>query len=89
MSQNDRILSYLKSGGRLTPLTALRFGMGMRLGARIYDLRREGYPIQQRMVKVRNADGTEAEVAEYWLEPKVAAPPAPVTVGSHAQGRMF
>jgi len=89
MSQKHRILNYLNAGGRLTPLTALRFGMGMRLGARIYDLRREGYPIQQRMVKVRNADGTEAEVAEYWLELRPVPPPAPVMAGSHEQGRMF
>jgi len=79
MSQKHRILNYLNAGGRLTPLTALRFGMGMRLGARIYDLRRDGYPIQQRMVKVQNAQGQDIEVAEYWLE-------APATIG---QGSMF
>ena len=44
-SQNTRILDYLKSGKKLTPIVALqKFGC-FRLSARILDLRKEGHPI--------------------------------------------
>ena len=68
MSQNEAILSHLAGGGRLTPLEALRaYGCG-RLGARIYELRRLGYPIEREMVAVETAAGTMARVAEYFME---------------------
>ena len=51
MSQNAKILAYLKSGNSLTPLVALqRFGT-LRLGARIHDLKGMGISINSRMVK--------------------------------------
>lgn len=62
MSQSTRILAYLKSGRPLTPLQALRLGMGMRLGARIHQLREAGYPIKTTLV--RRGD---SRVAEYRL----------------------
>ena len=44
-TQNQRILTYLKSGKPLTPITALnRFGC-FRLAARIADLRKDGHTI--------------------------------------------
>ena len=43
--QKDKILTYLKSGKGLTPITALnRFGC-FRLAARIAELRKEGHTI--------------------------------------------
>jgi hypothetical protein len=63
-TQEDRILSWLKSGVSLTPLHALRHVGCMRLGARIYDLKRKGYKIHKRMVKTPSG----AHVAEYWME---------------------
>ena len=54
----------LESGARLTPKEAY-WGCGtMRLGARIYDLRKAGMPIARRMVKTENG----ARVAEYRME---------------------
>ena len=51
-SQNTRILAYLKSGRKITPLDALyQFGC-FRLGARIYDLRRRGEAIESRMIEI-------------------------------------
>ena len=45
MHQKQQILNYLKGGNTLTPVEALnKFGC-MRLGARIYDLKRDGHPI--------------------------------------------
>ena len=46
MSQKKAILNYLEGGNSLTPIDALnKFGC-FRLGARICELRREGYHIE-------------------------------------------
>ena len=45
-TQADMIIKYLKRGLTLTPLGALKMGMGMRLGARVFDLKQEGYKIE-------------------------------------------
>lgn len=61
MTQNDQILLALKKGARLTPLDALqKFGC-MRLAARIYDLRWEGWEIHSRQ---RQLEGGK-QCAEY------------------------
>lgn len=66
LTQRDHILSALQTGYRLTPLTALRRFGCMRLGARIYELKRQGNPISKRMVKTSSG----AMVAEYWMSSK-------------------
>ena len=67
-SQSERILHALQSGDRLTPMQAIqRFGC-MRLAARIWDLKRDGHDIQERLVAVDTRDGT-TEVAEYSMAP--------------------
>jgi hypothetical protein len=51
-SQNKKILKHLESGKSITGLDALyQFGC-FRLGARIYDLRRQGAMIECEMVEV-------------------------------------
>lgn len=45
-SQKESILNYLQSGKSLSPLEALNMFNCLRLGARISDLRKEGYKIQ-------------------------------------------
>ena len=62
-SQHDAILETLKLGRALTPLDALRDFGCFRLGARIYDLKREGYRINRKMVSVG-----DSIVAEYRME---------------------
>lgn len=50
-SQQDKIIDYLATGRSITPLQALsRFGC-MRLGARIYQLKKDGHRIQTDMVR--------------------------------------
>lgn len=45
MTQNKQILNYLKTGKSITPLEALyEFGC-FRLSARIFDLKKDGWPI--------------------------------------------
>jgi hypothetical protein len=52
-SQCTQILRALKRGQHITPLKALeRFGC-FRLGARIHDLREQGWDIQKRWVESR------------------------------------
>lgn len=49
-SQASQILEYLQAGNAITPLEALeKFGC-FRLGARIWDLRRKGHPIDDVLV---------------------------------------
>jgi hypothetical protein len=62
-TQANRILAHLRAGNRLTALDALeRFGC-FRLAARIHELRREGWAIEERTVETRGGK----RVAEYWL----------------------
>lgn len=50
-SQKDRILKWMKSGRVITPIAALRYFGCFRLGARIYELKKEGHDITTKMVK--------------------------------------
>ena len=51
MTQTQAIYEYLKQGNSLTPLEALeKFGC-FRLGARIWELKDQGFNIQKTMVR--------------------------------------
>jgi hypothetical protein len=62
LNQRDQILAYLRSGNLLTQYEALRIFGCLRLGARIWDLRRLGYPIGSKLVNGKK------HYAIYWLE---------------------
>lgn len=49
-SQNSNILKHLMSGKTLNPLQALNLFGSWRLGARIKDLKIDGFPIITKMV---------------------------------------
>lgn len=66
-SQKTKILAYLQGGGKLTHKDAESLFGCTRLAARIGDLRKDGYPIRSKMVKVPTSDGY-ATVSEYWME---------------------
>ena len=51
-SQEQAILSHLKSGRSITPIEALSLYKCFRLGARIYGLKKAGFNIESQMVKV-------------------------------------
>lgn len=72
-SQCARILAYLKDGNSLTPTEALRMFGCFRLGARVFDLKEQGYPILSERITVPTADGGSARVARYWMD-GVSAP---------------
>jgi hypothetical protein len=46
MSQNNKILNYLKTGKKLDPMKALKMFGCFRLSARIFDLNEMGYNIE-------------------------------------------
>ena len=50
-SQTNAILEYLSKGKTITPLEALDKFSCFRLGARIYDLKQQGYEFNTVMVK--------------------------------------
>lgn len=84
MSQTERILYHLKHKGGLTPLDALSQFGSFRLGARINDLRNEGFDIRTIMVK---DDQNGKRYAKYVLNEAAGHPGAkeqPLTAGSDA-----
>lgn len=66
-SQKDLILAHIEKHGSITPLEAERLYGCMRLGARIWDLRRDGYDIVSEIVEVPTKNGGKARVARYRL----------------------
>lgn len=64
-TQNETVLNWLKGNHDLTPLDAYnRWGI-QRLGARVYDLKRDGHKIKSEMVEVYNRFGDKCRVARY------------------------
>lgn len=49
-SQKERILEHLLSGKSISPLEALNLFGSLRLGARIADIRKEGYIVYREMI---------------------------------------
>jgi len=64
MNQKTKILTYLKSGRRLTVLKALKLFGVYALSQRIGNLKREGHPIKVEMITLKN----EKRIAEYSLK---------------------
>jgi hypothetical protein len=60
-TQAGKILAYLQAGNRLTALEALQRFQCFRLAARIHELRRDGWQIEEQMVET----GSGKRVAEY------------------------
>ena len=54
MTQSEKVLRHLRDFGSITPMTAMSDYGIMRLGARIYDLKRLGYPIISSTEQGRN-----------------------------------
>lgn len=67
MSQNEMIKADLEKGARITPMDALRSYGCLRLGARIWDLRRKGMQVQKRLIEVPGKRGVTKHVAEYFI----------------------
>lgn len=68
MTQKEKILEHLKKHGSITDLEAYRTYAIRRLGARIYDLRAEGYNITSTPTKKKNRFGQNTIFSTYILE---------------------
>lgn len=62
MSQNEKILTYMRKQGGITAMDALKLCGCFRLSARIHDLRRDGHRIVTETVRRNNSN-----FAQYWL----------------------
>lgn len=69
MGQTEAILEYMRQNGSITPLEALHHCGCFRLGARIFDLKDMGIPIETVMV-YENQNGKRTKYARYWLREK-------------------
>ena len=68
MTNKEKILEHLKKYGSITKLEAINLYWNWRLSASIYNLKKEGYNIIAKTIKVKRADGTNACVSQYILE---------------------
>jgi len=67
MTQNERVMAYLKEFKTITPLDALRDLGCMRLGARCHELKKQGVRIVSEMIPVKNRWGETVRIAQYRL----------------------
>ena len=68
MAQNDMILRHLRAYGSISPREAENLYGCMRLGARIYDLRRMGHNIRANTETSLNRFGVKVHYARYFLQ---------------------
>ena len=68
MTQCERVLKYMEDFGSINPMQAMKDLGVMRLGARIFDLKKAGHKITRRTVTGRNRYGAPVIYAEYKLE---------------------
>lgn len=66
MTKKEAVLEHLKKFKKITPMEALNYYGSMRLGAIIFDLRKE-YKIKTNMIDVEGRFGN-ATVAQYEFE---------------------
>jgi hypothetical protein len=62
MTQKEEILEFLKTGQTLTWLDAVKKFGSSRLGARIWDLKKDGWEIKSKLIEVNGK-----HVSEYKL----------------------
>lgn len=67
MTQNEKILAYLKSGVRITQAEAFQMFGVARLASRINDLRNMGVNIGRVLHHTKNRYGEPVKVAAYYL----------------------
>lgn len=67
-NQKERILDYMKEHGSITDIQAYNELAIRRLGARIYDLKAEGYNIVSEMVKAKNRYDQPVRITKYVLK---------------------
>lgn len=67
-TQKKRVLEYMMRHGFISPFEAFKEIGCLRLGARIWDLRKDGHKINSTRVNYRNAWGEPRHYTVYTLE---------------------
>lgn len=67
-NQCKKILQYMQDCGSITPVDAIREFSCLRLGARIFDLKKAGYAISTVLETSTNKYGDPVRYARYTLE---------------------
>lgn len=67
-NQCRKILRYMQDYGSITPIDAIREFSCLRLGARIFDLKKAGYAISTEIEASTNKYGDTVHYARYTLE---------------------
>ena len=65
MTQYDYVLNHLKVYGEITPLDAYMDYAIMRLGAIIYEMRKDGYNLETNYTTLKNRFGSSVTYATY------------------------
>lgn len=68
MTQNEQVLRHLLNNKKITSLEAVELYGIMRLGARIYDLKKQGYQIKTYLRVGKSQNGESMVYAEYRME---------------------
>ena len=64
-TQGEMILTYLDHYKTITSYEAMKELGCHRLAARISELKRDGHPIDKKMISVKNRFGDDIKIAEY------------------------
>jgi len=72
LTQSMKVLKYMMDFGSITPLDALKDLAVMRLGARIWDLEKQGFEILHERETAKNRYGENTTYCRYRLKPKEA-----------------
>jgi len=67
VTQKEMVLQYMQDFGSITPVQAFQDLGIMRLGARIFELKKDGVLIESRLASARNRYGKTTHYSEYRL----------------------
>lgn len=68
MTQNERIMQYMREFGTITPMQAFRDLGVTKLATRISEMRREGIRIKKEPIKTKNRYGESVRYMKYSLK---------------------
>lgn len=86
MSQKELILNHLLDGKSITPLEALDLFKCFRLGAMIWDLKKEGHDIKSELFF---DERTNKHYEKYWITPEPQPSPEPEIIKENLNSQLL